>query len=98
VVLFTVPYPPPLLDAIRVRSPGLASADAAALAVLSDAAGLPILRTEAMGSWWTPEDSNDLKHLSADGADAFTRQLWAAGLRERLLPLLDPAATTSAAP
>ena len=95
VVMFSVPYPPPLLDALRARSPDLATQDAAALDVLASAAGLPIVRTQQMADWWTPQDSSDLKHLSATGADAFTHQLWAMpAFRERVLRLLDDTGTS----
>ena len=90
VVLFTVPYPPPLLDAILDRSPDLAAQDATALDTLAAAAGTPIVRIGSMGSWWTAAASNDLKHLSTVGAEAFTRQLWATpDLRAAVLAALD---------
>ena len=95
VVMFSVPYPPPLLDAIRARTPDLAIQDAAALDALASAAGLPVVHTREMADWWRPQDSSDLKHLSASGADAFTHQLWAMPLfRERVLRLLDDQVTS----
>ncbi|MCY7419915.1 MAG: hypothetical protein LH650_15770 [Chloroflexi bacterium] len=95
VVMFSVPYPPPLLDALRARTPDLAIQDAAALDVLGSAAGLPIVRTQEMADWWTSQDSSDLKHLSASGADALPHQLWAIpAFRERVLRLLDDTGTS----
>lgn len=91
VVLANVPYPPPLLESIQSRFPDLAAQGVVALDTLETAAGTPIHRVGAMGDWWTPEDSSDLKHLSATGAVAFTRQLWDdPSLRAAILAALAP--------
>jgi hypothetical protein len=98
VILVSVPYPPPLLEAVMERSPDIAAEDTAALDALSAATGTTIHRTGSMGEWWTPAASNDLKHLSATGAEAFTRQLWGSlPLRAALLDAIgaEPAASTT---
>ena len=74
-VVVAVPFSPPFTDALLARDPRWADERAAAIATLSAQAGIDIIDPVRFGPWWTPASSFDVKHLSAAGAQDFTRQL-----------------------
>jgi hypothetical protein len=76
VVVVFLPYSPPLMEALVARDPAFQSTLARSLEGLAVATGSPIVDPGRYGDWWTPADSSDVRHLSAEGAAAFTRQLW----------------------
>jgi hypothetical protein len=74
-VVVAVPFSPLFTDALVARDPQWAQERAAAIATLSAQAGIGIVDPGGFGPWWTPASSFDVKHLSAAGAQDFTRQL-----------------------
>ena len=74
-VVVAVPFSPLFTDALVARDPQWQEERAAAIATLSEQAGIDIIDPVSFGSWWTPASSFDVKHLSATGAQDFTRQL-----------------------
>jgi hypothetical protein len=89
VVVAFLPYSPPLMEALTARDPAFEATLDASLEALGAAADTAIVDPGRYGDWWTPADSSDVRHLSTDGAAAFTRQLWAMpGFRAPLLGAL----------
>jgi hypothetical protein len=89
VVVVFLPYSPPLMDALAARDPAFDVTLDASLDALGAAAGTTIVDPGRFGDWWTPAASSDVRHLSTDGAAAFTRQLWAMpGFRDPLIGAL----------
>jgi hypothetical protein len=74
-VVVAVPFSPLFTDALVARDPQWEQERAAAIATLSEQAGIDIIDPVRFGAWWTPASSFDVKHLSTDGARAFTGQL-----------------------
>ena len=76
-VVVAVPFSPLFTDALVARDPQWADERAAAIAALATRAGVDIIDPVRFGPWWQPGSSFDVKHLSAEGARDFTRQLLA---------------------
>jgi hypothetical protein len=72
----SIPYAPPYMDAIEERYPGYRASWSEALRQLSEEADFPIVDTGGFGDWWGDGSSQNVKHLSREGAEDFTEQLW----------------------
>jgi hypothetical protein len=75
VVPVAVPEAPQLLDALEARHPGWTAEWQAALHELSAASGLQITDPGGYGPWYGEGSMRNIKHLSEEGARAFTRQV-----------------------
>jgi hypothetical protein len=87
VIPVAIPYAPPLMEALVERNPDWLDELDAGYANLASASGVDIVQVDAFGDWWRPKSSNDLRHLSAEGAEQVTRQLY--GMDEFREPLLE---------
>lgn len=77
VVYVAWPTTRPYVEELLSRNPDWESQRRAATERLAQEIGQPIVYMESYGEdWWTDESASDLNHLSAEGAKAFTRQLW----------------------
>ena len=75
VVPVALPENPLLTAALVERYPDWDDRWRTALARLEAEGGVPIVRVDSFGSWWTDGSSRDVKHLSQEGAAALTRQV-----------------------
>jgi hypothetical protein len=86
VVATLIPYSPPYAAALEERHPGFDAERLAAARQLSVAIDVPIADPGPFGPWWGDGSSQNIKHLSREGAVDFTRQLWdTPAFREALL-------------
>jgi hypothetical protein len=77
VVYVAWPTTRPYTEELLSRNPAWETQRRAATEQLAEAIGRPIVYVESYAEdWWTDESASDLNHLSAEGAKAFTRQLW----------------------
>jgi hypothetical protein len=76
VVAVALPYAPPLEEALLQTYPAWRQELEAGYAGLAAAADIEIVEVKAFDDWWEPGSSNDLRHLSREGAPPLTRQLW----------------------
>jgi hypothetical protein len=76
VVAFALPYAAPLEAALMERNPAWREQLEAGYATFEAATGVEAAEVKAFGGWWEPRSQNDLRHLSDEGAEPFTRQLW----------------------
>jgi hypothetical protein len=92
VVPVLIPYSPPYAAALEERHPGFEAEMQAAAEALGTATGVPVIDPGPFGTWWGDGSSQNIKHLSREGAVDFTRQLWETpGVRDGLLAgLADP--------
>jgi len=97
-----IPYSPVYAEALEARWPGWDLARLDAARALSEAIDAPIIDPGQLGSWWGDGMSQNIKHLSGPGAEAFTRQVWQAdGFRDAVTDALGtqgPVAPSSTAP
>lgn len=77
VIYVAWPTTRPYTEELLSRNPEWEAQRRAATEQLAEAIGQPVVYIESYGEdWWTDESASDLNHLSAEGAKAFTRQLW----------------------
>lgn len=76
VVVVLIPYAPPFEDALEAREPGWRALRSSLLERLSETAGQPILDSGPIATWWTVQDSHDVRHFSPRGGTRFTAHLW----------------------
>jgi len=76
VVVVLIPYAPPFEDALEAREPGWQALRSSLLEQLSETAGQPILDSGPVATWWTVQDSHDVRHFSPRGGKRFTAHLW----------------------
>lgn len=93
VVGISIPYAPAFMGALEAERPGFGQAWSDSVAMLAQGSGIPFVDPVTFGPWCGEGSSQNLKHLSREGAIDFTHQLWdMPGFRERLLAGLTPAA------
>jgi hypothetical protein len=77
VIYVAWPTTRPYTEELLSRNPEWEAQRRAATERLAEAIGQPVVYIESYGEdWWTDDSASDLNHLSAEGAKAFTRQLW----------------------
>jgi hypothetical protein len=75
-VAVLIPYAPPFEEALEAREPGWRELRSRLLERLSETAGQPILDSGPVATWWTVQDSHDVRHFSPQGGKRFTAHLW----------------------
>jgi hypothetical protein len=89
IVAVQIPDTPVLEAGMEAYQPGRLQMMADAVAQIEAATGLDFIEIEAFGSWWADGMARNFNHLSAEGAKAFTAQLWEVdAFREQLLAAL----------
>ncbi len=76
VLVVTVPYSPPLQEALVERNPDWETQLAAGYADLAEAADVAIIAVPDAGDDWAPDWQRDHRHLSRKGARIVTSRLW----------------------
>lgn len=91
-------YAPPYMAALEERYPGFRQAWLDGAAQIGAEAGMEIVDPGPFDPWWGEGSSEDIRHLSRDGAVDFTRSVWAApGLAPAVLRALGGTATRPSA-
>ena len=72
----SIPYAPVYMDAAEAKLPGFGASWQDAIGTLAEGTGIPFVDPVRFGDWWGDGSSQDIKHLSREGAVEFTRQLW----------------------
>jgi hypothetical protein len=76
VIAFEIPYSPTFTQAAVQRWSGFETDRHTVMRSLAAANHIPLVEVSHFGSWWGDGMSHDIKHLSGQGALAFTQQLW----------------------
>jgi hypothetical protein len=63
--------------AVQKKYPGWDASRQTVVKDLASSAHVPLVYIDHFGSWWGERSSRDVKHLSREGAQDFTRQVWA---------------------
>jgi hypothetical protein len=89
IVAIQIPDTPVLEAGMEAYQPGRLQMMVDAVADIEATTGLDFIKVEAFGSWWADGMARNFNHLSAEGAKAFTAQLWEVdAFREQLLAAL----------
>ncbi len=76
VIAVTMPYSDQLEEALDARNPAWSQQRRDGFELLERGANLDIVDVDGFGDWARTSSFHDLRHLSREGAEPFTRQLW----------------------